>query len=129
MSCPSSLPDPRALAERWRGLAEEVRGLGAEGQAKTLEKCAGELLDLWRERELYELSEEEAEARSGYSRSALYKMRQAGKLTNAGTNGSPKYLASELPRKAGKKKRGPRLADASEIADRAVRSRAETRIS
>ncbi len=114
--------DPRGLADRWRELAEEVRTLGAEGQALTLEKCAEELVTYWREIEIRTVDTEEAVEISGFTASALRKMRAEGKLTDAGPG---RYYLAELPRKP--RLRKPRLATNHDLADAAVFSRARAR--
>lgn len=90
-----------ALADRWRSEAEMARRIGADAQAKTLEKCAAELEAGAREEQLRLVTLHEAEELSGYSYSALEKGVRAGRIPNAGTKHSPRIRVADLPRKAG----------------------------
>jgi hypothetical protein len=120
VSVPDLLDD---LLRRWEDDEERLREFGQEAVAGVVARCRSELAERLREIELLTISEQEAEEVSGYSRSALFKLRQRGVLTNAGKNGSPRYRLSELPRKPGVRKSGPVLV--SDLGDNAVRARAK----
>src|SRR4051794_31045725 len=66
------------LRMRWQTQAKEFRGWGATAQADVLERCAAELEEFERERELEALTLEQAGKESGYSYSALEKMVRRG---------------------------------------------------
>lgn len=78
-----------------------ARQIGADAQAKTLEKCAAELEAGTRDEQLRLVTLHEAEELSGYSYSALEKGVRAGRIPNAGTKHSPRIRVADLPRKAG----------------------------
>ncbi|MGH9319211.1 MAG: hypothetical protein ACRD3V_04895 [Vicinamibacteria bacterium] len=120
----SNLPDLRDLADEWRELAEKVRALGADGQAMTLERCAGELEARWREMELRTVTAAEAAEISGFTQSALRKMRAEGKLSDCGGG---RYYECELPRKPRRRPRKIGAVKDMKIADQAVFSRARAR--
>lgn len=84
-----------------------ARRIGADAQAKILEKCAGELEAEAREEQLRLVTLHEAEELSGYSYSALEKGVRAGRIPNAGTKHSPRIRVADLPRKAGHGLREP----------------------
>jgi len=93
------LADPPALATKWKAEAETLRRWGATQQAAALEACADHLVSWWEEQLHRRVTTEEAVEISGYTRSALEKMRADGKLTNAGEDGKPAYFLGELPSK------------------------------
>lgn len=102
------------LLARWRREAEMARRIGADPQAKTMEKCAADLEMYDREEQLRLVTLREAEALTGYSYSTLEKGVRCGRLPNAGTKHRPRLRVADLPRKAGTKLRadpGPDLAE------------------
>jgi hypothetical protein len=109
----SASPTP-TLPDRWRFEAETARRIGADAQAKTLEKCATDLELREREEQLRLVTLREAEELTGYSYSALEKSVRSGRLPNAGSKCRPRIRFADLPRKAGPRLRaepGPDLAD------------------
>ena len=93
------MSSPTTLSSRWRTLAEQMRFLGAVAQATTLEHCADELEQTWREWELEALTLDEAVEESGYSYSSLEKKVRSGKIPNIGKLGAPRVQRQDLPRK------------------------------
>ena len=93
------MSSPTTLSSRWRTLAGQMRSLGAVAQATTLEHCADELEETWREWELEALTLEEAAAESGYSYSSLQKRVSAGEIPNVGEPRKPRVRRQDLPRK------------------------------
>jgi hypothetical protein len=103
-----------SLPNQWRTEAAMVRRLGADAQAKTLEKCAADLEAREREEQLSLVTLREAEGLSGFTYSALEKMVRTGRLPNAGTKYRPRLRVADLPRKPGTKlhaETGPELAE------------------
>ena len=103
-----------SLADRWRREADAARQIGADAQAKTLEKCANDFEACAREEQLHSVTLREAEALSGYSYSSLEKQLRRGRLPNAGTKHRPRVRIADLPRKARPGRAtltGPDLAD------------------
>lgn len=90
---------PTILPEKWRTRARELEELGAIPQARTLEWCASDLEQAQLDWEMEELTLHQAEAESGYSYSALQKMRANGQLRNVGDRYSPRVHRRDLPRK------------------------------
>lgn len=100
------MPRLEELIERWRADEDVLRKYKQESTADALRRRRRELRAWWQEQASRELTTHEAEALSGYSRSALEQMRGAGKITAAGEPGAPRYVASELPLKPRKLKAG-----------------------
>jgi hypothetical protein len=94
--------NPHDLPNAWRTRAKEMRELGADAQACTLEYCAGELEQAQREWGLQELTLQEAAEACGFSYSTLQKMVASEDLPNVGEKGSPRVRRGDLPRKATK---------------------------
>jgi hypothetical protein len=102
------------LAAQWRTEAEMARSIGADAQAKTLEKCAADLDAHEREEQLRVVTLREAETISGLSYSALEKGVRSGRIPNAGRKHSPRVRVADLPRRPVPKLRaepGPDLAE------------------
>ncbi len=88
------------LPEAWREKATELRRFGAVGQACTLEHCANDLDEAWRDWQQEPLTLEEAVEESGYTYSSLQKKVASGKIPNIGEPGAPRVRRQDLPRKA-----------------------------
>ncbi len=104
----------QSLPDQWRSEAEMARRIGADAQAKTLEKCAADLEANEREEQARTITFREAADSSGFTYTALEKMVRAGRLPNAGTKHRPRLRVADLPRKGGRRLRaesGPDLAD------------------
>ena len=96
---------PHDLSGAWRDTASELRRFGAVGQACTLEHCADELEQTWREWELEALTLDEAVEESGCSYSSLQGKVADGEIPNAGEKGKPRIRRCDLPRKGGRAQR------------------------
>lgn len=94
--------DPvEALPGRWRDEAELLRECGADGQADTLERCAGELETGIAAQRLDAVTLEEASAIGGYSYSHLQHLVADGDIPNVGRPGAPRIRRCDVPRKPG----------------------------
>lgn len=76
-----------------------ARRIGADAQAKTLEKCAEELEALNRTEGTELLNLTQAGLRCGYSPDSLRRMIHEGRLENHGRRNAPRVRASDLPKK------------------------------
>ncbi len=92
----------RALVDRWREEAERYERDAVPGHAAVLRRVAAELEGWWRERELEELTLEQASELGGYSYSALEKGVRTGTIPNAGESGRPRIRRRDVPRKPGR---------------------------
>ncbi len=92
----------RELADRWQEEAERYEADGVSGHAALLRRVADELETWWRERELEELTLEQASELGGYSYSALEKGVRTGTIPNAGESGRPRIRRRDVPRKPGR---------------------------
>ena len=88
------------LLERWRLEAASCRRFGAEPTALAVERCAKDLEEWVKARELETLSLVEATTESGLSYSALQRGVREGRIPNAGTPGHPRIRREHVPRKA-----------------------------
>ncbi len=93
----------RDLVARWR---EEAANYGRDDALvrgdRLLRRVAAELETWWRERELEELTLEQAAELGGYSYSALEKGVRTGRIPNAGESGRPRIRRGDVPRKPGR---------------------------
>ena len=97
--------------ERLRAEAARLRQHGACEAAATKELVANELDAFIREKELTELTLDEASAESGYSAAHLGRLVNEGRLRNVGRRGAPRVLRADLPKKPG----SSRLADGPDL--------------
>ncbi len=97
---------PRDLTRAWRDTASELRRFGAVGQACTLEHCADDLEEAWRDWQQEPLTLEEASEKSGYSADHLGRLVREGKIPNAGRPGAPRIARRDLPTKSTRKSHG-----------------------
>ena len=97
---------PRDLTRVWRETASELRRFGAVGQACTLEQCADDLDEAWRDWQQEPLTLEEAGEKSGYSADHLGRLVREGKIPNAGRSGAPRIARRDLPVKSHQTARG-----------------------
>ena len=104
----------RSLSDLWRAEAEMARNIGADAQAKTLEKCAADLEAAKRVEGTELLNLTAAGLRCGYSPDSLRRMIKDGRLNNCGKRNAPRLRACDLPRKPLRSSRSPiTLDDAS----------------
>ena len=89
------------LANEWRARAATLREYAAESQAVALERCAAQLEDGVRERQLAPLTLMEAAQLSGYSADHLGRLVREGEIPNAGRPGAPRLARRDLPTKPG----------------------------
>ena len=94
------------LPQAWRASASELRRFGAVGQACTLEQCADDLDEAWRDWQQEPLTLEEASEKSGYSADHLGRLVRDGKIPNAGRSGAPRIARRNLPAKSHRMARG-----------------------
>ncbi len=91
------------LVSCWR---EEAANYGRDDALvrgdRLLRRVAAELETWWRERELEELTLEQASELGGYSYSALEKGVRTGTIPNAGESGRPRIRRRDVPRKPGR---------------------------
>ncbi len=97
---------PASLPKAWREKATEFRRFGAEDQAFTLEYCANDLDEAWRDWQQEPLTLEEAGEKSGYSADHLGRLVREGKIPNAGRSGAPRIARRDLPVKSHQTARG-----------------------
>lgn len=88
------------LLERWRLEAASCRRFGAEPTALAVERCAKDLEEWTRTRDLEALTLAAATTESGLSYSALQRAVREGRIPNAGTPGRPRIRRADVPRKA-----------------------------
>ena len=103
------------LSDRWRDEAKALRRWGAELQAAVLEACADELEQATKDREMEQLTLEQAAIESGLSYSTLQKQLASGRLLNVGSKHRPRVRRDDLPRKA---RRRHNAADSPDLVDR-----------
>ena len=89
----------RDLSGVWGDTASELRRFGAVGQACTLEQCADDLDEAWRDWQQEPLTLEEAVEESGYTYSSLQKKVASGEIPNIGEPRKPRVRRQDLPRK------------------------------
>jgi hypothetical protein len=94
-----------ALLDQWRQEAETCRRLGADGTALAVERCAKDLEEWTKARELETLTLADVAAESGLSYSAVQRAVREGRLPNAGTPGHPRVRRVEVPKKASRRAR------------------------
>jgi hypothetical protein len=82
-------------------MANQLRQLGADPQAKVLERCASQLQEALQEQEGELLTLTEASKESGYSADHLGRLIKDGKIPNAGRKGAPRIRRGDLPIKPG----------------------------
>lgn len=117
-------PGPEDLVQAFLEDAETFRRWGDERQAEVVERCAARIETWWEERELEELSVEEASEVSGYTPAGLRKLRDRGELSDVqGPRGGRRYLRGELPRKPRRVRRLRAMDDGSDLADRTLAAR------
>ncbi len=92
---------PDQLPSIWHGMANQLRQLGADPQAKVLERCASQLQEALQEQEGELLTLTEASKESGYSADHLGRLIKDGKIPNAGRKGAPRIRRGDLPIKPG----------------------------
>ena len=88
------------LLERWRIEAASCRRFGAEPTALAVERCAKDLEEWAKTRDLEALTLAEATTESGLSYSALQRAVREGRIPNAGTPGHPRIRREDVPKKA-----------------------------
>jgi hypothetical protein len=99
------------LADLWRQHAALLRRYGAEAQAAVLDQCAADVEAELRERDSIRVSLERAVEITGFSRSHLRRLwRNGAKVRKLGTEDSPEFQLSDLPRKPGYVPQNKRLA-------------------
>jgi hypothetical protein len=108
------------LLDRWEAELEVLRGCNAVEAAATRERDIRELREWWTERELDELTLEEASAYSGIPSETLRKKVSTGKLPNAGEPGRPRVRRGDLPAKPSGQPRHP---EAISLADKILARR------
>jgi hypothetical protein len=91
---------PTELLNRWAQELETLRRCGAAQAAATREQDLRELREWWRERQLDQLTLEEAAAYSGFSVGTIGNKVRAGEIPNAGTKGRPRVRRCDLPARA-----------------------------
>ena len=96
----------RDLTRAWRDTASELRRFGAVAQACTLEHCANDLDEAWRDWQQEPLTLEEAGEKSGYSADHLGRLVREGKIPNAGRSGAPRIARRDLPVRSHRTARG-----------------------
>lgn len=89
------------LPDDWRAQAENLRKFGAEPQAIALTRAADELEAVLSRAADEQLTLEQAELESGYTRDHLRHLVASGEIPNAGRKGSPRIRRADLPRKPG----------------------------
>jgi hypothetical protein len=90
------------LARTWREHAALLRRYGAEAQAAVLEQCAAEVEAEARVHDSVRVTLDRAVEITGFSRSHLRRMwREGHKVRPIGTEASPEFFLSDLPRKPG----------------------------
>ena len=102
----------RALLDRWAAQGETLRGFGADAQAGTLERCAGELGTVLDASDREPLTVDAAAAESGYSPSQLRRLLSAGTIANVGAAGEVRIRRGDLPQKPGQLAARDRAAEA-----------------
>src|SRR3954468_20019993 len=95
------------LPETWRTLAMQLRSLGGDAQARTLEWCADQLTTAMLQKADELLSLHRASEESGYSADHLGRLLRAGKIPNSGRTAKPLIRRSDLPVKASRRKAQP----------------------
>jgi hypothetical protein len=98
---------PAELSETWRTLAAQLRSLGGDAQARTLEFCADQLIDAMLHRADELLSLQRAADESGYSLDHLSRLLRDGKIPNAGRRAKPLIRRRDLPVKSSRRKAAP----------------------
>lgn len=95
---------PSDLPETWRVLAAQLRSLGGDAQARTLEWCADQLTSAVLQKADELLSLHRASEESGYSIDHLGRLLREGKISNAGRRAKPLIRRCDLPVKASRRK-------------------------
>jgi hypothetical protein len=98
---------PADLPETWRALAVQMRSLGGDAQARTLEWCADQLTTAMLQKGDELLSLHRAAEESGYSVDHLGRLLREGKIPNSGRRAKPLIRRSDLPVKASRRKARP----------------------
>lgn len=91
----------RELIKGWRSEAETLRRHSADTPATALENAADDLEARLREWRHESLAISEAAEESGYSEEHLRRKIRDGTIPNAGKEGAPRILRTDLPRKPG----------------------------
>jgi hypothetical protein len=92
--------DPSDLLERWHADEEHLAAYGAREAAEALRRCRSDLSTWWRERQLDELTLEEAAAYSGLAYGTLSNKVRAHEIPNAGDKHRPRVRRCDLPMRA-----------------------------
>lgn len=93
-------PMSEDLPETWRALATQLRSLGGDAQAQTLEWCADQLTSAILQKADELLSLHRAAEESGYSVDHLGRLLREGKIPNSGRRAKPLIRRGDLPLKA-----------------------------
>ena len=104
------------LPADFRDRAEHLRECGAEVQALTLEWAAERTEEALKGAMDEELTLDQAEIESGYTRRSLRQMIQAGKIPAAGRGRGLRIQRRHLPKKPGVASSGPGLTFRSQLA-------------
>ena len=94
------MPWSTDLSTEWRALALQLRDLGVEDHARTLEWCSDRLEEDATSWESEALTLDEATKESGYSYSSLQQKVASEEIPNVGEIGKPRVRRMDLPRKA-----------------------------
>ena len=97
-------PTAAELPDDWRVLAAQLRSLGGDAQARTLEWCADQLTPAVRQKADELLSLHRASEESGYSMDHLGRLLREGKIPNSGRRAKPLIRRRDLPVKASRHK-------------------------
>ncbi len=89
------------LSEEFRVKAEGLREVAADAQASTLDWCAARIDEVLRGSDYEELTVEEAEVVSGYTRRHLRRLVRSGTIPAEGTGADVRILRKDVPRKPG----------------------------
>lgn len=111
---------PTDLLERWLADEERFRNYGQHAVADVIERCRSGLAAWWRERELDELTLEEAATYSGLAYGTLSNKVRAGEIHNVGRKNAPRVRRCDLPAKAPGPPGG--RTDVIDLAERILRS-------